>query len=184
MLVVLALDAEVQPGPDVRQPILASLFEKASDFGVLVDLDVCVEIGLEAVEVPVGEVLEGRLHGGSKGGISILEIALTLVSGLGARGVVDFGTATTTCGGLSPGAGRSSTPCGAASASATTSLGRAGSLNNSVTHGGVAIQIVRLWVSWVRERAGRVWCRGETARQEQGFGGEKGNGRVQERRKM
>lgn len=62
------------------------------------------------------------------------------MSGLGSRSLVDLCTTTSACGRFSPGAGRSSSSSRTASATAATSLGRAGLLKGSVTHGGGAIQ--------------------------------------------
>lgn len=126
---------------EFRQPILASLVEEANDVAVLVDLLVGVEVGFEALEIPISKLLKSGLHGSSQGGISIFQIALTLVGGLGSRCVVDLCTTTSACGRFSPGAGRGSSSSRAASATPATSLGRAGLLKGSVTHGGGAIQI-------------------------------------------
>lgn len=128
--------------------MLVTLVEEANDVLVFVDLAVGVVLGPETVQISVGEVLKSRLHGSREGGISIFQIALTLMGGLGARCLVDLRTTTSTSGRFSPGAGRGSSSGCAASASATTSFGRAGLLNSSVTHGGGAIQEGGRWVSW------------------------------------
>lgn len=82
--------AELQFCFKLRQPTLESLVQEAGDFGVLFDLLVGVEFGLEQVNIPICKLLESRFHGGCHGSISIFQVALTLVSCLGARRLVDL----------------------------------------------------------------------------------------------
>lgn len=141
-LVVCGCGAELQFCVKLRQPTLESLVQEAGDLGVLLDLLVGVEFGLEQVNIPICKLLEGRFHGGCHVGISIFQIALTLMSCLGARRLVDLLAAPSPGCGFPASAGRSSSPGRGASSSASTSLGRAGLLGGRVAHG--AIQVVRL----------------------------------------
>lgn len=73
------------------------------------------------------------------------------MSGLGARVVVDLCTAAAANSRFTSGSGRRTASSSATSATATASLGRAGLMKGSVTHGDVAIQ---LWCGVRREGEG------------------------------
>lgn len=83
---------------DARNAVLEALVEEVRDFVVCLDFLVSIEIGAQAVEVAVGQLLKSRLHCSSKGDIGILEVAGALVSSLNTSVFVDFGTATADCG--------------------------------------------------------------------------------------
>lgn len=141
------VDVQVMRGLDVGDSLLKTLIQEANDFVVLVDLFVSVVVGAKTIQVAICKLFKSGFHGSSQVGIRIFQIALTLMSGLGARVVVDLCTATATNSRFASCSGRRTASSSAASATATTSFGRAGLMNSSVTHGDVAIQ---LWCVGVR----------------------------------
>lgn len=139
-------DAQVTRDVEVGDSLLVPLVQEANDFVVLVDLFVSIVVGAKTVQVAICKLFKSRFHGSSQVGIGIFQVALTLMSGLGARVVVDLCTATATNSRFASCAGRGTASSSAASATATASFSRAGLMNSSVTHGDVAIQ---LWcVGW------------------------------------